>query len=51
MKTERFEMRMDRETLENVDTWRADQPDLPSRAEAVAAAGRCCPGRIGEGGQ
>ena len=35
MKTERFEMRMDRETLENVDTWRADQPDLPSRAEAV----------------
>ena len=35
MKTERFEMRMDRETLENVDTWRADQSDLPSRAEAV----------------
>ena len=35
MKTERFEMRMDRETLEKVDTWRADQPDLPSRAEAV----------------
>ena len=34
-KTERFEMRMDRETLENVDTWRADQSDLPSRAEAV----------------
>ena len=35
MKTERFEMRMDRETLENVDAWRANQPDLPSRAEAV----------------
>ena len=35
MKTERFEMRMDRETLENVDTWRADQPNLPSRSEAV----------------
>ena len=35
MKTERFEMRMDRETLENVDAWRANQPDLPSRAEAM----------------
>ena len=35
MKTERFEMRIDRETLENVDAWRANQPDLPSRAEAV----------------
>ena len=35
MKTERFEMRMDRETLKNLDAWRADQSDLPSRAEAV----------------
>ncbi|GAB4227751.1 MAG: hypothetical protein Kow0032_07190 [Methyloligellaceae bacterium] len=35
MKTERFEMRLDRETLEQVDGWRAEQNDLPSRAEAV----------------
>lgn len=35
MKSERFEMRLDLETLENLDSWRADQPDLPSRAEAV----------------
>ena len=28
-------MRMDRETLDNLDTWRADQSDLPSRSEAV----------------
>ncbi len=33
-KTERFEMRLDQETLEKVDTWRAHQADLPSRAEA-----------------
>ena len=35
MKTERFEMRLDREILENVDAWRASQLDFPSRAEAV----------------
>ena len=35
MKTERFEMRLHRETLERVDKWRAEQPDLPSRAEAM----------------
>ena len=35
MKTERFEMRMGRDTLEKLDTWRAGQSDLPSRAEAV----------------
>ena len=34
-KTERFEMRLDEEILERVDRWRADQPDLPSRAEAM----------------
>jgi uncharacterized protein len=33
--TERFEMRVDEETLERVDRWRAEQPDLPSRAEAM----------------
>lgn len=35
MKTERFEMRLDRETLDDVDRWRAEQDDSPSRAEAV----------------
>jgi len=34
-KTERFELRFDPGTLENIDNWRAHQPDLPSRAEAV----------------
>lgn len=34
-KTERFEMRLDQATLENLDTWRSRQGDLPSRAEAV----------------
>ena len=35
MQTERFEMRLDRGTLERLDRWRASQPELPSRAEAV----------------
>ncbi len=35
MKSERFEMRLDRETMEQVDAWRGGQPDRPSRAEAV----------------
>ena len=35
MKTERFEMRFDPETLDQVDTWRRGQTDLPSRAEAL----------------
>ena len=35
MPTERFEMRFDRSVLERVDRWRASQPGLPSRAEAV----------------
>lgn len=34
-KTERFEMRLNPGTLEEVDDWRARQVDLPSRAEAV----------------
>ena len=33
-KTDRFEMRLDPDTLKKVDTWRAHQADLPSRAEA-----------------
>jgi uncharacterized protein len=34
-KTERFEMRLDQETLDRVDEWRGQQRDLPSRAEAI----------------
>ncbi len=34
-KTERFEMRLDKMTADRVDAWRGDQPDFPSRAEAV----------------
>ena len=35
IKSQRFEMRLDPETLEQVDKWRAALSDLPSRAEAV----------------
>lgn len=35
MQTERFEMRLDLGTLERLDRWRASQPELLSRAEAV----------------
>lgn len=34
-KTERFEMRLDEDTLTRVDKWRAAQSDVPSRAEAI----------------
>lgn len=34
-KTERFEMRLDPDTVKRVDDWRAAQTDLPSRAEAM----------------
>lgn len=34
-KSERFEMRLDPESVERVDTWRSAQSDLPSRAEAI----------------
>jgi uncharacterized protein YfbU (UPF0304 family) len=34
-KSERFEMRLDEETLTRVDNWRSEQDDLPSRAEAI----------------
>lgn len=33
--TERFEMRLDEETLRAVDGWRAAQGDVPSRSEAI----------------
>jgi hypothetical protein len=32
---ERFEMRLDEQILASVDRWRADQGDVPSRAEAI----------------
>lgn len=35
MKTERFELRLDRETLDDVDKWRSEQESMPSRAAAV----------------
>ncbi len=34
-KTERFELRLDAETINQLDKWRAEQSDLPSRSEAV----------------
>lgn len=34
-KTERFEMRLEEELLDQVDRWRAKQPDVPARAEAM----------------
>lgn len=34
-KSERFELRLEQETLDKVDAWRRDQADMPSRAEAV----------------
>jgi len=34
-RSERFEMRLDRATLDRVDEWRGKQRDLPSRAEAI----------------
>ena len=35
MNTKRFEMRLDPSILEQLDAWRSNQPDLPSRAESV----------------
>ena len=35
MKTIRFEMRLDSDILKRLEAWRAEQPGLPSRAEAV----------------
>jgi uncharacterized protein YfbU (UPF0304 family) len=34
-KTERFEMRLDQATIDNVEAWRSRQDDFPSRAEAI----------------
>jgi hypothetical protein len=33
--TERFELRLDQETIASIDAWRARQDDVPSRAEAI----------------
>jgi hypothetical protein len=35
MKLKRFEMRADADWLKALDDWRAQQPDLPARAEAI----------------
>lgn len=35
MRSRDFELRMDDDTIARVDAWRAAQPDLPSRAEAM----------------
>ena len=35
MATGRFELRLDTETLDRIDAWRANQLGLPSRAGAV----------------
>ena len=34
-KTERLEMRLDSDTIEQVDEWRTRQDDIPSRSEAI----------------
>ena len=34
-KGERFELRLDEQILSRIDSWRAEQSDLPSRAEAM----------------
>lgn len=34
-KSERFELRLDPETLRRIDEWRSDQSDVPSRSAAV----------------
>lgn len=33
--TERFELRIERQTLEDIDDWISEQPDLPSRSHAI----------------
>ena len=33
--SERFEMRLDPVAVERIDAWRREQPDLPSRTEAI----------------
>jgi hypothetical protein len=35
VKSERFEMRLDPAAVERIDAWRREQPDLPSRTEAI----------------
>lgn len=35
LKTERFEMRLDEDTLARIDRWRSEQRDVPPRAEAM----------------
>lgn len=35
LKSRRFEMRFDSDMIERIDGWRAKQPGLPPRAEAI----------------
>jgi hypothetical protein len=35
MRTARFEMRVEEDFFTSIDEWRREQPDLPTRAEAV----------------
>jgi uncharacterized protein YfbU (UPF0304 family) len=35
LKTERFELRLDEDSLYRIDEWRRTQPDVPARAEAM----------------
>ena len=49
MKTIRFEMRFDSDTLRRVEAWRREQPDLPSRAEAVRRLVNAGIATLGEG--
>ena len=49
LKTERFEMRLDPHMVQRVDDWRAEQPDIPSRAEAMRRLAEAGLGVLGQG--
>lgn len=34
-RTERFELRLDKQMIESIDAWRSRQPDTPTRSEAM----------------
>lgn len=46
--TERFEMRVDEEILERLDSWRRNQDDVPSRAESMRRLVEIGLGKAGE---
>ena len=35
MRQERIELRIEATAIERIDKWRAEQPELPSRSEAI----------------